>query len=106
MTEESPFSVYFLTRNRFYFILKNFSGMSRYRSLLYTLWNRMGWYLKADTRQRNSFRRGLRDLPGMLAQLKREDSSPGDGVNLRSEEHTSELQSRGHLVCRLLLEKK
>src|SRR5439155_24775729 len=32
------------------------------------------------------------------------------GVHLvlsgRSEEHTSELQSRGHLVCRLLLEKK
>src|SRR5690625_6978054 len=35
-----------------------------------------------------------------------------DGVSVltaiagRSEEHTSELQSRGHLVCRLLLEKK
>src|SRR5207253_7234895 len=28
------------------------------------------------------------------------------GVGGRSEEHTSELQSRGHLVCRLLLEKK
>src|SRR5690625_4367405 len=28
-----------------------------------------------------------------------------DGLG-RSEEHTSELQSRGHLVCRLLLEKK
>src|SRR5690554_7246213 len=27
-------------------------------------------------------------------------------VDLRSEEHTSELQSRPHLVCRLLLEKK
>src|SRR5207253_6077396 len=27
-------------------------------------------------------------------------------VMQRSEEHTSELQSRGHLVCRLLLEKK
>src|SRR6266508_2921010 len=27
-------------------------------------------------------------------------------VDFRSEEHTSELQSRGHLVCRLLLEKK
>src|SRR5437870_13343856 len=26
-------------------------------------------------------------------------------VNVRSEEHTSELQSRGHLVCRLLLDK-
>src|SRR5690625_5637470 len=25
---------------------------------------------------------------------------------IRSEEHTSELQSRGHLVCRLLLDKK
>src|SRR5690625_1341631 len=30
----------------------------------------------------------------------------GAGVVIRSEEHTSELQSRGHLVCRLLLEKK
>src|SRR5690625_3048722 len=27
-------------------------------------------------------------------------------LRYRSEEHTSELQSRGHLVCRLLLEKK
>src|SRR5690625_5664504 len=27
-------------------------------------------------------------------------------VQWKSEEHTSELQSRGHLVCRLLLEKK
>ena len=29
-----------------------------------------------------------------------------DGTKDRSEEHTSELQSRLHLVCRLLLEKK
>src|SRR5439155_2293636 len=29
-----------------------------------------------------------------------------DACRKRSEEHTSELQSRGHLVCRLLLEKK
>src|SRR2546429_5226598 len=28
------------------------------------------------------------------------------GTTMRSEEHTSELQSRLHLVCRLLLEKK
>src|SRR5690625_6508661 len=39
------------------------------------------------------------------------DSSPScwqahDFPSHRSEEHTSELQSRGHLVCRLLLEKK
>src|SRR5690625_2399023 len=31
---------------------------------------------------------------------------PPHGEERRSEEHTSELQSRGHLVCRLLLEKK
>src|SRR5207253_3373636 len=37
---------------------------------------------------------------GQLPALKR------DRRRLRSEEHTSELQSRGHLVCRLLLEKK
>src|SRR5690554_7230236 len=30
----------------------------------------------------------------------------GDLWKIRSEEHTSELQSRPHLVCRLLLEKK
>src|SRR5439155_22660165 len=34
------------------------------------------------------------------------DQPRGRKVFLRSEEHTSELQSRGHLVCRLLLEKK
>src|SRR2546429_1153010 len=34
------------------------------------------------------------------------DSDRGFGHQERSEEHTSELQSRLHLVCRLLLEKK
>src|SRR5690625_5656121 len=33
-------------------------------------------------------------------------SRMGKHIDPRSEEHTSELQSRGHLVCRLLLEKK
>src|SRR3712207_8859563 len=39
---------------------------------------------------------------------RREDPQPrtdGDEPPLRSEEHTSELQSRQYLVCRLLLEK-
>src|SRR5690625_5852950 len=35
-----------------------------------------------------------------------EDMKKDHGETDRSEEHTSELQSRGHLVCRLLLEKK
>src|SRR5690625_6426200 len=34
------------------------------------------------------------------------DALPGQLVATRSEEHTSELQSRGHLVCRLLPAKK
>src|SRR5690606_40898416 len=33
-------------------------------------------------------------------------SKPGEELTSRSEEHTSELQSRENLVCRLLLEKK
>src|SRR5207253_4697878 len=33
-------------------------------------------------------------------------AASGSAGTPRSEEHTSELQSRGHLVCRLLLEKK
>src|SRR5690625_4411153 len=33
-------------------------------------------------------------------------AAPRGQRRARSEEHTSELQSRGHLVCRLLLEKK
>src|SRR2546429_1422997 len=42
------------------------------------------------------------------SQLQVQDAEPFQGKvrPLRSEEHTSELQSRLHLVCRLLLEKK
>src|SRR5436853_3414539 len=41
---------------------------------------------------------------GQLDRLQRHDGS--DDFRVRSEEHTSELQSLRHLVCRLLLEKK
>src|SRR5439155_18476884 len=40
-----------------------------------------------------------------IQEFRRRLRSP-DERGPRSEEHTSELQSRGHLVCRLLLEKK
>src|SRR5258705_6835890 len=42
----------------------------------------------------------------LLEQLKTHQPVGKLLVNLRSEEHTSELQSLRHLVCRLLLEKK
>src|SRR5690625_6213222 len=51
-------------------------------------------------------------VPGtQRAAVDERTDAPGRGAWLhpdraRSEEHTSELQSRGHLVCRLLLEKK
>src|SRR5437870_11004566 len=38
--------------------------------------------------------------------VKESDRTPDERTRTRSEEHTSELQSCGHLVCRLLLEKK
>src|SRR2546430_4604431 len=62
--------------------------------------------------------RALQEMPGRNAdKLARRDharSGVGDafgqylciGIVLRSEEHTSELQSQSNLVCRLLLEKK
>src|SRR2546422_7425642 len=47
---------------------------------------------------------GLWHLHGLLSGGR--NHSDGTLVQSRSEEHTSELQSRLHLVCRLLLEKK
>src|SRR2546422_6481980 len=54
------------------------------------------------------------DAAASLAHLEHDDGTPGRRIpahaeqtsQVRSEEHTSELQSRLHLVCRLLLEKK
>src|SRR5690625_2480365 len=42
----------------------------------------------------------------IIRTTRQEYSNDNTSSHLRSEEHTSELQSRGHLVCRLLLEKK
>src|SRR5439155_13769313 len=82
------------------------------------------WAVGHETARLNK-RAGIEDRRQSRAERKRHDASKV-GVNeciadnvkcvrlclerlertLRSEEHTSELQSRGHLVCRLLLEKK
>src|SRR5690625_6443289 len=48
----------------------------------------------------------LDDLSSMVGERAAHLGAVMEGVaQVRSEEHTSELQSRGHLVCRLLLEK-
>src|SRR5690625_6501322 len=50
----------------------------------------------------------FRPHPALRCGVARRARGNGGGCKglARSEEHTSELQSRGHLVCRLLLEKK
>src|SRR2546429_4095989 len=48
-----------------------------------------------------TFELGIAKIPPELAAILADVGPPS-----RSEEHTSELQSRLHLVCRLLLEKK
>src|SRR2546428_3267011 len=52
----------------------------------------------------------FRSISQQLLKYRRVDLSPVEkatsGRGVRSEEHTSELQSRSDLVCRLLLEKK
>src|SRR3712207_6999122 len=48
----------------------------------------------------------LRDVVDAERPVGRQDDDPSRRAGHRSEEHTSELQSRQYLVCRLLLEKK
>src|SRR3712207_8785923 len=59
--------------------------------------------------RRPATRDGRDDLAVLLPGLPGDDLHPDQadaGGGARSEEHTSELQSRQYLVCRLLLEKK
>src|SRR5207244_4789316 len=62
-----------------------------------TDWTREGWD-RHGARSRLDRRRSFKEL------VKRR-GAPGATPTFRSEEHTSELQSPDHLVCRLLLEK-
>src|SRR5439155_13432406 len=70
------------------------------KSLVDTASHLGGFFAQAVIVSTRLFRSWRRDR-GARAPF--EKMSPGTS---RSEEHTSELQSRGHLVCRLLLEKK
>src|SRR5690625_6676145 len=56
-----------------------------------TIWTKQSPWFPSLTGKLNEYSHSKYLLPAVLC--------------MRSEEHTSELQSRGHLVCRLLLEK-
>src|SRR2546422_8195574 len=72
-------------------------------------WARAGWRAQSRSSASNppsAARKGLTgSTVGAYTQLVSTRSPPARALG-RSEEHTSELQSRLHLVCRLLLEKK
>src|SRR3712207_8319538 len=82
----------------------------------YTTLFRSWWCLVTSARLRPDPRRPLEVSwqtevwPAILPRHRRQTSEPPKRVVIhhreRSEEHTSELQSRQYLVCRLLLEKK
>src|SRR3712207_7701104 len=57
-----------------------------------------------SVRRRPAWREAALQRPGVTVVLG--DQRGEGGLVMRSEEHTSELQSRQYLVCRLLLEKK
>src|SRR5436305_11853286 len=54
----------------------------------------------------SAFRHRVRQVSRSSVSLSMRSPAPAASPASRSEEHTSELQSRQHLVCRLLLEKK
>src|SRR6266436_8908840 len=68
-------------------------------------WHRVFNEDRVDDAEATALERTLLDYPVRVALVLLVTSLVGYGVGARSEEHTSELQSRLHLVCRLLLEK-
>src|SRR5690625_7018352 len=69
--------------------------------------NRLIQLFKEDQQHKE---KGEKELKQEITNISHDLRTPLTSIKgfseLRSEEHTSELQSRGHLVCRLLLEKK
>src|SRR3712207_7164351 len=73
----------------------------------------VGLSLLVGTRRRRSWCRGVfgptptsDHTTSVTRRSRRRNAIPSRRPGTRSEEHTSELQSRQYLVCRLLLEKK
>src|SRR2546430_7573264 len=60
----------------------------------------------ADRGDAGGRREAFRARSGLRAEVECDAAGDVSGIQHRSEEHTSELQSQSNLVCRLLLEKK
>lgn len=57
----SPFYVYYSNRNKIYFIRKNFKGINKYFSILYTFLARAVFYFRYDKTRKKKLIEGLRD---------------------------------------------
>src|SRR2546422_4891225 len=68
--------------------------------------HRLERVLHVGVREAEQLARGLGPRAAPIDRRRLRRIERGERPALRSEEHTSELQSRLHLVCRLLLEKK
>src|SRR2546422_4499848 len=65
-----------------------------------------GFAAASSCAKRERFASRFSKIASMITSARAAPAPPTSGISRRSEEHTSELQSRLHLVCRLLLEKK
>lgn len=58
---DSPFTIYYLIRNRIFFIRKNLQAWQKPIAYLYTLATRVYWCMQYDSRQRNMLLKGFFD---------------------------------------------
>src|SRR5690625_6509720 len=95
----------------YYYYLKNGEKRYMYRHLYYDLLGKRRERKRSGFKSLKEAQRELLKLKAAMLdnnhlQVDKNEMSLSQWIDIRSEEHTSELQSRGHLVCRLLLEKK
>ncbi len=59
--DESPFYIYYSNRNKIYFARKNLRGLVRIIAISYTLFTRMFYYIRFNSKQRKKLVEGLKD---------------------------------------------
>src|SRR5947208_13410080 len=105
MSASAPSSHAFIRSSFFIFSLHTFFTFSFFFFLMIRRPPRSTLF-PYTTLFRSAYRRNNAGSYAEAAEFFAAVSSAGDAPLSRSEEHTSELQSPDHLVCRLLLEKK